>query len=232
MHACVQAQAFERVLHRERVHHGGEHAHVVAGDAVHAGAREARAAEDVAAADDDGDLHAHRVDLADLAGDALEHRRVDAVVRDAHQGFAAQLHQDAPVARCVLGHSCVAGRQQDPASVGTAGQCFDVRPLPCTCAITSATKSSCFFSMPAPTSKRSKRRTLRLAALQQLLDRDLVVLHEGLADERRSRRGTCAACPRPSSATISAGLPSARRVLLGEDLALLGDRVGRDVAAA
>ena len=55
-HARVQPEALERVLHGERVHHGGEHAHVVAGDAIHAGAREARAAEDVAAADDDGDL--------------------------------------------------------------------------------------------------------------------------------------------------------------------------------
>ena len=65
---------------RERVHDRGEHAHVVGRDAVHAGPREARAAEDVAAADDDGDLDAAAADLADLAGDALEDRGIDAVV--------------------------------------------------------------------------------------------------------------------------------------------------------
>ena len=54
--ACVAAEGFEGVLQRERVHDGREHAHVVGRDAVHAGASEARAAKDVAAADDDRDL--------------------------------------------------------------------------------------------------------------------------------------------------------------------------------
>ena len=52
LHARRAAQALDGVLHRQRVHDGGQHAHVVAGDAVHAGPREAGAAEDVAAADD------------------------------------------------------------------------------------------------------------------------------------------------------------------------------------
>ena len=104
MHARVHAQALERVLHRERVHHRGEHAHVVGGDAVHAGARQARAAEDVAAADDDGDLHAHLDDVLQLAGDALDDRRIDAVVAVAQQGLARELHED-PSSSCAL--ACV-----------------------------------------------------------------------------------------------------------------------------
>ena len=48
---------------RERVHDGGEHAHVVGRDPIHAGARQAGAAEDVAAADHDRDLHAHLHDV-------------------------------------------------------------------------------------------------------------------------------------------------------------------------
>ena len=98
-HARVHAERLERVLHRERVHDRGEHAHVIAGDAVHAGARQPRAAEDVAAADDDRDLHAQAHDLADLERDALEHLRVDAVVLLAQQRLARQLEQDAPQPR-------------------------------------------------------------------------------------------------------------------------------------
>ena len=80
---------------RERIHDGGEHAHVIAGDAVHAGARQPGAAEDVAAADHDRDLHPQAHDLAHLERDALEHLRVDAVVLLAHERFARQLEQDA-----------------------------------------------------------------------------------------------------------------------------------------
>ena len=43
----------------ERVHHGGQHAHVVGLGAFHAGRGAGDAAEDVAAADHDADLHAH-----------------------------------------------------------------------------------------------------------------------------------------------------------------------------
>ena len=92
--ARVAAERFERVLQREAVHDGREHAHVVGGDAVHAGPREARAAEDVAAADDDGDLDVAGHDVPDLAGDALQDGRVDAVVGGAEQRLAADLEQD------------------------------------------------------------------------------------------------------------------------------------------
>ena len=51
-------ERLERILHRERVHHRGQHAHLVGGDPVHAGPREPGAAEEVAAADHDRDLRA------------------------------------------------------------------------------------------------------------------------------------------------------------------------------
>ena len=50
------AELLERILDRERVQHGREHAGVVARGAIHAGARSREAAEDVPAADDDRDL--------------------------------------------------------------------------------------------------------------------------------------------------------------------------------
>ena len=55
LHAGTDVAAFERVLEGEGVDDGGEHAHVVGGP-VHVLGLVGDAAEDVAAADDDGDL--------------------------------------------------------------------------------------------------------------------------------------------------------------------------------
>ena len=89
----------ERVLEGQAVHHRGEHADVVAGRPVHALRGRRQAAEDVAAADDDADLDAEGVDLADLAGDECAERRIDAVRAVAEERLAGQLEQDAPVAQ-------------------------------------------------------------------------------------------------------------------------------------
>src|SRR5580704_10372701 len=77
-HARVQTEAFQSILHGKRVHHRGEHPHVIAGHAVHSGACEPGAAKDVAAADDDRHLHTHLGYIVDLACDALQDERVDA----------------------------------------------------------------------------------------------------------------------------------------------------------
>src|SRR5690606_31614358 len=52
----LAAELFQGVLHGQGVDDRGEHAHLVAGDAVHAGGGQAGAAEDVATADDQGDF--------------------------------------------------------------------------------------------------------------------------------------------------------------------------------
>jgi hypothetical protein len=102
----------DRVLHRQRVHHRGQHAHVVAGDAIHAGRGKAGAAEDVAAADDYTDLHAGALDLDDLVGQSADDLGVDAVVGLAHQCFTGELEQDAAVLQRLVAHGisglCVA----------------------------------------------------------------------------------------------------------------------------
>ena len=72
LHAGGNALLFDRVLQGERVDDGSEHSHVIRGGAVHAGAL--TAAPEIAAADDDADLHAHIVyadELIDDAGDDL-----------------------------------------------------------------------------------------------------------------------------------------------------------------
>ena len=60
LHPGLDALLLQEVLQRQAVHHGAEHAHVVGAGAVHAALLELGAAEEVAAADDDGDLHAGR----------------------------------------------------------------------------------------------------------------------------------------------------------------------------
>ena len=93
---CTPA-LLQGVLERQGVDHRGEHAHVVAGHAVDAAVARGQAADDVAAADDDGDLHPQGVDVADLVGDRRHHRLVDAEGLRAHQGLARELEQDPPV---------------------------------------------------------------------------------------------------------------------------------------
>ena len=68
----------QRRLHGQRVHHGRQHAHVVGLGAFHAGGGTGDAAEDVAAADHDADLHAHADHVADIGGDGADGVVVDA----------------------------------------------------------------------------------------------------------------------------------------------------------
>ena len=95
-HARGDAGLLEGVLHRERVDHGREHAHVVALRAVHPGARALEPAEDVPAADHDAHLRAERVDLGELRGRGADDLAVDAeaAVPPAER-LAAQLQDDA-----------------------------------------------------------------------------------------------------------------------------------------
>ena len=108
--------ALERILEGEAVHHGRQHADVVAGRAVHAARRGGQAAEDVAAADDDADLDAQGVDLGDLARDERAERRVHAVLAIAEEGLAGQLEQDPAVAEPALD----GGRHRPPLGAGPA----------------------------------------------------------------------------------------------------------------
>ena len=91
----THALLLERVLQRQRVDDRRQHAHVVGRRAVHPAGAGRDAAEDVAAADDDGRLDAHALDFGDVERDLGGDGRIDAVVLFAHQGFAGQLEEDA-----------------------------------------------------------------------------------------------------------------------------------------
>src|SRR6185295_20397083 len=96
-------ELFERVLQRQRVDHGRQHAHVIGGGAIHAAGAGGDAAEDVAAADDDRGLDPHALDLGDVERNLRRHGRVDAVGLFAHQGFAGELEEDALIGGATVG---------------------------------------------------------------------------------------------------------------------------------
>ena len=91
------ADLLERVLEREGVDDGREHAHVVGGRTVHALRAGRQTAEQVAAADDDGGLHAELLDPADFAGDLRGDGRIDPERLFAHERLARELEEHAAV---------------------------------------------------------------------------------------------------------------------------------------
>jgi hypothetical protein len=86
--------ALEEVLQREAVHDGAEHADVVGARPVHPPLLQFLAAEEVAAADHHRHLGAGADDLGDLAGDGLDHPRIDADA-SAAEHLAAELQEHA-----------------------------------------------------------------------------------------------------------------------------------------
>ena len=83
----------ERILYGEAVHDGRQHAHVVAGRAVHALRAGRQPAEDVPAADDDRRLDPLRDRVGHLPGDLPHDTGIDPVLGLAEQCFAGQLQE-------------------------------------------------------------------------------------------------------------------------------------------
>src|SRR5438034_602790 len=95
----LEARRLELRAKGERVDDHREHPHVVGGRAVDAVLRGVRAAQPVAAADDDRYLRADRLDLADLLREVRGVLRRDAELAVSEQRFARQLQEDAVVLR-------------------------------------------------------------------------------------------------------------------------------------
>ena len=93
-HARRLAHGFHRLLQRHAVDDGGEHAHVVGGRPLDVlGFGEGRATDEVAAADDDGQLHAQLGDLHALACHALQLGAADAQAAFLAETLAGDLQQ-------------------------------------------------------------------------------------------------------------------------------------------
>lgn len=85
-------------MQRKAVHHRAEHAHVVAAGSLHAALLKLGTAEEVAAADDDGHLHAAADDFGDLSSHLVDDVGVQANFATAEH-LAAELEQHAGVHR-------------------------------------------------------------------------------------------------------------------------------------
>ncbi len=98
---ALHAALFKRVLQGDGVDDGGEHAHVVGADAVHFAGLLGHSAEDVASADDDGDLDAEFVDVGNFRCGFGHFFCVQTESAGARQGFARKLEND-PFVHIVL----------------------------------------------------------------------------------------------------------------------------------
>src|SRR6185503_6508700 len=132
-----QAVAFQDRLHRQRVHHGRQHAHIIRRGPVDAFRSACQAAEDIAAADHHADLGAGFDRFLHVGGDALDRAGVDAETTLAHQCLTRDLEQYTGIFG--LGGHGVISCQRVPAIWAT-----------------SSAKSLSTFSMPSPTWKRTK----------------------------------------------------------------------------
>src|SRR5579862_4508651 len=88
---------FESALEREAVDDGCEHPHVVAGHLIDAVGGMFHSAVNVAAADDNADLHAKSLHLADFLGITANDIGIDPEILLPHQRFTADFEKDARV---------------------------------------------------------------------------------------------------------------------------------------
>src|SRR3974377_2450147 len=116
LHAGVDPDFFERVLKRQGVEHSGEHAHVIAGRTIDFETLLARAAENIAAAYHNGNLHAELVDVAKFFGDFVDGLAVNAETLRPLERFTRNFEKNAMVGGAffavfvvfavLCGHSC------------------------------------------------------------------------------------------------------------------------------
>src|SRR6266404_2927175 len=105
----IDPLGLERILHRQGVDDRGQHSHVIRGHSIHSSARQTGAAEDVAASQYHGHLHAHLRQVADFARNAFQNLRIDAVVFASQQRLSGQFDQNSAVACRGVGGSVQCG---------------------------------------------------------------------------------------------------------------------------
>ncbi|MPN22651.1 hypothetical protein SDC9_170034 [bioreactor metagenome] len=103
-HSCGETLLVHGISQGQRVHHGGQHAHVIRRGAVHADGAASHATEDVSTTNHHRHLHTHAGDFGDLLDHAHDGGTVDAELIIPHQRLTRQLQQNALVGWCGNGH--------------------------------------------------------------------------------------------------------------------------------
>lgn len=97
LHAGFNAGIAQSVLQGHGVHDRGQHTHVIARGAIHAGGAESHTAEDVTAAHNDAQFDAEIKHALDFLNDARKRCTIDTELIRPHQGFAGKLQKNALV---------------------------------------------------------------------------------------------------------------------------------------
>ena len=87
-HPRRHADLLQRILQRQTVDHGRQHAHGIGAGAVHADLARYRAAKNIAAADHQREFAAEILDLFDFLGKCLDGIAVDAEIAGAGKHLA------------------------------------------------------------------------------------------------------------------------------------------------
>jgi len=95
LHAGVDANLFERVLHRQRVHHRRQHPHVIGLRAVHARCCPRHPAKDIAAANHQADFKPGVLGRLHFLGEFGDEGRINSELLPAHEHLARKLEQHA-----------------------------------------------------------------------------------------------------------------------------------------
>ena len=90
---------FEGALQGQAVNDGRQHPHIIGHGPVRAPITGLQSPEDIAAPDDDPQLHAQRDDLFNFTGDVTHHLRINAEDALPHQGFTAEFQEDSTINR-------------------------------------------------------------------------------------------------------------------------------------
>src|SRR5205085_4520858 len=91
------AELFERILQGQRIDHGRQHPHIIAGSSLDASLAAGKAAENIATTNDDDNLDAQLANFPNLFGHVLDRFGSNAHAAIAAEGLAAQFQEDPAV---------------------------------------------------------------------------------------------------------------------------------------
>ena len=93
-HTGPDVRTFQGITHGQTVHHGGQHAHMITGNPIHAGRIQGCATEQIAAANHQANLHADANQRTDFQCHAVKNFGINTEIVLSHQGLATEFEQN------------------------------------------------------------------------------------------------------------------------------------------